>query len=80
MASLFQPQYWLFWGAVLALALFFPIRKIIWVMSVRRARRKGNALGEAEQQRLFRRATVTSALLSFLFALAYTNYLFGSNS
>ena len=80
MASLFQPQYWLFWAAVLALALFFPIRKIIWVMSVRRARRKGNALGEAEQQRLFRRATVTSALLSFLFALAYTNYLFGSNS
>lgn len=80
MAAIFQPQYWLFWGAVLALALFFPIRKVIWVMSVRRAQRKGELPDEAAQKHLFRRAGVTSALLSFLFALAYTYYLFGSSS
>ncbi len=62
---------------ILAVALFFPIRKIIWVMSVRRAQRKGEAGDEEVQQRLFRRATVTAALLSFVFALLYTNYLFG---
>ncbi|MFP6749528.1 MAG: hypothetical protein VCD66_18270 [Alphaproteobacteria bacterium] len=77
MASIFQPQYWLLWGALLAIALFFPIRKIIWVMSVRRARRKGGSAGEDEQQRLFRRAGVTAALLSFIFAITYANYLFG---
>ncbi len=80
MASIFQPQYWLLWGALLALLLFFPIRKIIWVMSVRRVQRKGQTMDDDTQQRLFRRAGVTSALLSFLFSLAYTNYLFGSGS
>ena len=34
METIFQPQYWLLWGAALSLLLFFPIRKIIWVMSV----------------------------------------------
>ena len=80
MASIFQPQYWLLWGAILALLLFFPIRKIIWVMSVRRVQRKGQTMDDDTQQRLFRRGGVTSALLSFLFSLAYTNYLFGSGS
>ena len=80
MATIFQPQYWLLWGTVLTLLLFFPIRKVIWVMSVRRVQRKGSAADEDEQKRLFRRAGVTSALLSFLFAMAYTNYLFGSGS
>ena len=61
MESLFQPQYWLFWGMALAVLLFFPIRKIIWVMSVRRA-------------------GVTAALLSFVFSIFYTNYLFGVGS
>jgi hypothetical protein len=68
------------WALILALLLFFPIRKIIWVMTVRRAQRKGGAEDEDEQKRLFRRAGVTAALLSFLFSLAYTNYLFGSGS
>lgn len=79
MATIFAPQYWFLWSVVLALLLFFPIRKIIWVMSVRRAQRKGEAAEEAERQRLLRRAGVTAALLSLVFSLFYTNYLFGSN-
>ena len=74
-----RKAYWFLWSVVLALLLFFPIRKIIWVMSVRRAQRKGEAAEEAERQRLLRRAGVTAALLSLVFSLFYTNYLFGSN-
>ncbi|MBT6983133.1 MAG: hypothetical protein HN956_02145 [Rhodospirillaceae bacterium] len=80
MESLFQPQYWLFWGMALAVLLFFPIRKIIWVMPVRRAQRKGEAADAEDQKRLFRRAGVTAALLSFVFSIFYTNYLFGVGS
>lgn len=80
METIFQPQYWLLWSVALALLLFFPIRKIIWVMSVRRAQRKGEAAEQDEQRRLFRRAGITAALLSFIFSLFYTNYLFGGGS
>ncbi len=80
MAAIFQPQYWLLWSVVLALLLFFPIRKIIWVMTIRRAQRKGEAADAAEQQRLLLRAGVTAALLSFVFSVFYTNYLFGAGS
>jgi cytochrome c-type biogenesis protein CcmH/NrfF len=80
MAAIFQPQYWLLWSVILALLLFFPIRKIIWVMTIRRAQRKGEATDTAEQQRLLRRAGVTAALLSFVFSFFYTNYLFGAGS
>ncbi|MBT3373075.1 MAG: hypothetical protein HOA08_03040 [Rhodospirillaceae bacterium] len=80
METIFQPQYWLLWGAALTLLLFFPIRKIIWVMSVRRAQAKGESIEGEAQKRLFRRAGVTAALLSFVFAIFYTNYLFGAGS
>ncbi|MDA1099883.1 MAG: hypothetical protein O2967_12950 [Proteobacteria bacterium] len=80
MAAIFQPQYWLLWSLILALLLFIPIRKVIWVMSIRRAQRKGEAADAAEQQRLLRRASVTAALLSFVFSIFYTNYLFGAGS
>ena len=80
MDSLFQPQYWLFWGMALAVLLFFPIRRIIWVMSVRRAQSKGEGADDDQRKRLFRRAGVTAALLSFVFSIFYTNYLFGPGS
>jgi cytochrome c-type biogenesis protein CcmH/NrfF len=80
MAAIFQPQYWFLWSLILALLLFFPIRKIIWVMSIRRAQRKGEAAEEAEQHRLLRRAGITAALLSLVFSIFYTNYLFGAGS
>jgi len=82
MAAIFQPQYWLLWSLVLAFLLFFPIRKIIWAMTIRRAQRRGGheAVDTAEQKRLLRRAGVTAALLSFVFSVFYTNYLFGVGS
>jgi hypothetical protein len=78
METLFIPEYRYLWGALLMAALFFPVRQLIWVLTVRRAIRKGGEanVGAAEQERLKKRAGMTSALLCFLFALAYINVLF----
>ncbi len=48
---------------------------MIWVISVRRAERDGDQ-NESRRQALKRRAGVTTALLVFVFAYVYTNYLF----
>lgn len=77
MAELFSPQYWLLWAAILAVALFFPVRQLIWVLYVRRAQNaQGTELDEAETERLKRRASVTAALLCLVFSVLYTLHLF----
>ena len=63
------------WAIALAVALFWPVRQLIWVIYVRRAMRQGE-VEEEERARLKRRAGVTSALLSFVFAYLYTSQLF----
>ena len=75
MEALFTKDYMLLWMAALALALFFPVRQLIWVLFVRRASKEGE-VDEAERQRLKRRAGFTSALLCFVFAFLYTHQLF----
>ena len=70
MAELFTEKYALLWTAVLGVALFLPVRRFIWVMSVRRAERDG-IQDEERRQRLKRRAGVTAALLCFVFAYFY---------
>ena len=75
MEALFTPQYALVWGVVLGLMLFLPVRQLIWSLYVRRAS-KDTEIDEAEALRLKKRATVTSALLCFVFAMFYVNYLF----
>jgi hypothetical protein len=75
---LFSEQAKWLWIAALTAALFFPVRKLIWIMTVRRAVRKGGGdkVDEAEQARLMRRAAFTSTLLCFLFSLFYVSRLF----
>ena len=63
------------WAFALTVALFWPVRQLIWVIYVRRAMRQGE-VEEEERARLKRRAGVTSALLSFVFAYLYTSHLF----
>jgi O-antigen/teichoic acid export membrane protein len=70
MAQLFSPEYALVWAALLAVALFFPVRQLIWVMSVRRAERDGNQ-DETRRRSLKHRASVTAALLCFIVAYFY---------
>ena len=75
MAELFTAEYALLWTVVMALALFFPVRRLIWVLYVRRAERDGKEDTE-RRQRLHRRAGMTGALLSFVFAYFYIAWLF----
>lgn len=75
---LFSPGARWLWTAVLAVALFFPVRKVIFIMTVRRAVRKGGAdkVDEAEETRLLKRAGITAGMLCFLFSLFYVGRLF----
>ena len=59
-------------------ALFYPVRKLIFVMTVNRAVKKGGLenVGEDERKRLQKRAGFTAILLSFLFALFYVGRMF----
>lgn len=70
MEEYFAPEYAVAWAALLAIALFYPVRQLIWVMSVRRAERDGEE-DETRRRSLKRRASVTAGLLSFIAAYLY---------
>ena len=75
---LFSPDAKWLWTVAMALSMFFPVRKLIWVLTMRRAVKKGGEenVDEAEQKRLLKRAGATSALLCFLFSMFYVGRLF----
>jgi hypothetical protein len=75
MEALFSPQYMYLWAAVLALALFLPVRSLIYALYVRRMMRKEEP-SESDMKRLKKRAGVTAGLLCFVFAVLYTGHLF----
>ncbi len=75
MAEFFTAQYSWLWGIALAIALFFPVRQLIWVMQVRRAERDGE-IDEQRRGALKRRAGATAALLSAVFSYFYVASLF----
>lgn len=79
MQQLFSPHYQWLWTLVLGAALFFPVRQLIWAMSVRREERKLGKQTDNERRRaLKRRAAVTSLLLCFIFSVAYVHVMFRS--
>jgi len=75
MERYFTAEYSLLWALALALALFFPLRQLIWVLYVRRAERKA-ALADQQRRALKRRSAVTAALLCLVFSYFYTLRLF----
>ena len=75
MASLFTAEYAWVWIVALGLALFIPVRQLIWVLYVRRAERDGEEDPE-RRNRLKQRAGWTSALLCFVFSYFYVSNLF----
>ena len=80
MAALFSADYQLLWTGVLALALFFPVRKLIWVLYIRRAQKAADLdLEPEEQARLLKRAGVTAILLCVVFSYLYTSHLMGGS-
>jgi len=76
MEALFDPRFQPLWALILALALFLPVRRLIWVLYMRRAQKQAEDLDEVGP-RLQRRSTVTAALLALVFSYMYTSYLFG---
>ena len=76
MEALFTKDYVLLWAGALGLALFLPVRHLIWVIYVRRAVRKAE-VDETERARLKRRAGVTASLICFVFAYLYMANLLG---
>lgn len=81
MEELFTPRYQWLWTALLGVALFFPVRQLVWTLSVRREERKlGQPTDETRRRSLKRRATITSVLLCFVFSVAYIQVTFRSLS
>lgn len=63
---------------VLAMLLFFPISKLVWVMSVRRLQRKLNReLNQTELDGQMARARFISVLVSLLFSYLFNLNLIG---
>jgi hypothetical protein len=64
--------------AVLALMLFFPVRQMIWVLSVRRIqRRQGRELTDAEIQGQRGRAAFVAVLVAVVFSWLFNLQVLG---
>lgn len=78
MDRLFTSEFTWAWALILAAALYYPVRQLIWTMQVRRAERDGEQ-DEARRLVLKKRASVTSALLCFIFSFLYSWQLLNPN-
>jgi hypothetical protein len=76
MAALFDPKFQLAWAVVLAVLLFFPAKRLIFVLAVRRAEKKHGPTDGAARAKLARRTAWTAGLLCFVFSYLYTAQLF----
>ena len=61
------------WTLVLAVALFFPVRQLIWVLHVRKKQKKQKLVSDEEINLLKKKATFTSIFLSLVFSYIYVN-------
>ena len=58
--------------AILAILLFFPVRKLVWVFSVRRLERKENrTLSKTELQGQLNRARVLAVAIALVFSYLF---------
>lgn len=64
------------WIILLTTALFFPVRKLIWVLYVRRKQKTQKTISDIEMKSLKKRATFTSILLCVVFSYVYVNQVF----
>ena len=70
--------YFTFSVLLLAALLFFPVTKLIWVLSVRRLQRKtGAELGESETHGQLVRARFIAVFASLLFSFLFNLNLLG---
>ena len=64
------------WITLLSIALFFPVRQLIWVLYVRKKQKTQQSVTEEEKTTLKKRATFTSILLCIVFSYLYVNQVF----
>ena len=77
MAELFTAKYTLLWTLAMAAALYLPVRRLIWVLYVRRAERDGEESSDEERLALKKRAGISALLLCFVFfPIFYVAHLF----
>ena len=65
-----------FWVITLSLALFFPVRQMIWVLYVRKLQKTQNEVSDLEKKKLKKRASFTSVLLCIVFSYLYVSQVF----
>jgi len=65
-----------FWTLLLSIALFYPVRQLIWILYVRRTQKKQKTVSEEEKTFLKKRATFTSIFLSIVFSYIYVTQVF----
>ena len=64
------------WVVVLSIALFFPVRQMIWVLYVRKKQKSQNTVSDDEKKILKKRASFTSVLLCIVFSYLYVSQVF----
>ena len=64
------------WVVVLSVALFFPVRQLIWVLYVRKKQKSQKTVSDDEKKSLKKRATLTAVLLCIVFSYIYVNQVF----
>ena len=64
------------WVIVLSVALFFPVRQMIWVLYVRKKQKSKKIVSDDEKKILKKRATFTSVLLCIVFSYLYVTQVF----
>ena len=64
------------WIMLLSTVLFFPVRKLIWVLYVRKKQKAQQSVSEEEKNSLKKRATFTALLLCIVFSYIYVKQVF----
>ena len=64
------------WILLLSIALFFPVRQLIWVLYVRKKQKSQQTVSEEERKILKKRANFTSILLCIVFSYIYVSQVF----
>ena len=64
------------WIIFLSTILFFPVRKLIWVLYVRKKQKTQQSVSEEEKIGLKKRATFTAILLCIVFSYIYVKQVF----
>ena len=64
------------WVILLSIALFFPVRQLIWVLYVRKKQKSQKIVSDEEKKSLKKRATFTSIFLCIVFSYIYVNQVF----